>query len=235
MSSVTERVLEMSKVASIIRSHFDNYATEVFTSPIQTYPNIGGMPSQACRFGTRLGWTVHHHEAPMSRLIYEGSGDIYQIGRVFRPDDLEAGDHHREDFMMAEWIRVDQSFEGLREETSGLMEDLLPGIDLEVEAKRPGLCQKERFEISAMDVKGRKVELCNCYEMKDDSDEIQSLQASIASNTNLFLEQRTAGIDYMDLSIMKRLPACTTGAIGMDRVVMLRLGDHSLHPVGGLA
>lgn len=58
------------------------------------------------------------HSSPeygMKRLLVEGIGDIFQLAHVFRQE--EVGSKHNPEFMMAEWYRLNLSFEEMIAET----------------------------------------------------------------------------------------------------------------------
>ncbi|MDB6080971.1 MAG: yjeA [Chlamydiia bacterium] len=66
---------------------------------------------------------VFLHSSPeygMKRLLAEGMGDIYQLGHVFR--DGEYGARHNPEFMIAEWYRLNMSFQEMFKETLGFIE-----------------------------------------------------------------------------------------------------------------
>jgi lysyl-tRNA synthetase class 2 len=74
-----------------------------------------------------LGTTpLYLHTSPeyaMKRLLADGSGDIYQICRVFRDDEL--GRWHQPEFTLLEWYRI--GFDDLRlmDEVEALLRDVL--------------------------------------------------------------------------------------------------------------
>ena len=62
-------------------------------------------------------------EYAMKRLLAAGSGDIYQICRVFRDDEL--GRWHQPEFTMLEWYRVGYDDERLMDEVDALLRAVL--------------------------------------------------------------------------------------------------------------
>lgn len=62
-------------------------------------------------------------EYPMKRLLCEGSGDIFYLGKVFRDGDLSP--RHQVEFMMLEWYRIGFSMQDLIEEVVVLLQHVL--------------------------------------------------------------------------------------------------------------
>ena len=65
-------------------------------------------------------------EYPMKRLLAVGSGDIYQICKVWRASEL--GSKHNPEFTLLEWYRVDFSYQQLLQEVSDLLQNLLSDL-----------------------------------------------------------------------------------------------------------
>lgn len=62
-------------------------------------------------------------EYPMKRLLAQGSGDIYQICKVWRAG--ESGSQHNPEFTMLEWYRVGFTYHQLMQEVDELLQTVL--------------------------------------------------------------------------------------------------------------
>ncbi|MGL6289365.1 MAG: EF-P lysine aminoacylase EpmA [Silanimonas sp.] len=96
--------------------------TPVLSRAGNTDPNIASFSldfSGPRHDGPRRRWLRTSPEFPLKRLLAEGFGDCYELGRVFR--DGEAGGRHNPEFTMLEWYRVGWNHVRLADETVALV------------------------------------------------------------------------------------------------------------------
>ncbi len=96
--------------------------TPVLSRAGNTDPNIASFTlefSGPVHGGPRQRWLRTSPEFPLKRLLAEGFGDCYELGRVFR--DGEAGGRHNPEFTMLEWYRVGWDHQRLADETVALV------------------------------------------------------------------------------------------------------------------
>lgn len=99
--------------------------TPVLSSAAITDPHLQSFSTQF------LKQRYYLHTSPeffMKRLLAAGSGDIYQICKVFRDD--EKGRHHNAEFTLLEWYRLDYDHHRLMDELVELLDDLLQKLSL---------------------------------------------------------------------------------------------------------
>lgn len=124
-----------------VRSFFDQRAVlEVDTPLLSKYAPIDAhIDLFDVYFSEKEKGYLHSSpEYGMKKLLAEGSGDIYQLGHVFRKDEM--GRLHRPEFTMIEWYRIGTTFESFLEENLNLLALFLGEPSVEV------LTYQEAFE-----------------------------------------------------------------------------------------
>jgi lysyl-tRNA synthetase class 2 len=107
--------------------------TPVLSRAGNTDPNIASFSlefSGRTDGAPRTRWLRTSPEYPLKRLLAEGLGDCYELGRVFR--DGEAGGRHNPEFTMLEWYRVGRDHHWLARETVEVVRAALALVNREV-------------------------------------------------------------------------------------------------------
>jgi elongation factor P--(R)-beta-lysine ligase len=122
------RMLELrARVYALIRQFFATRGileveTPMLSVAANTEPNIESFSTRfsgPAESGTAERWLRTSAEFPLKRLLVEGVGDCYELGRVFRNG--EAGRRHNPEFTMLEWYRVGWDHRQLIGETIDLV------------------------------------------------------------------------------------------------------------------
>ena len=98
-----------AEINALIRAFFAARDVLEVETPALSAAGISDLALESVTASSRsLGPRLHYlHTSPeyaMKRLLAAGSGDIYQLCRVFRDDEL--GRWHQPEFTMLEWYRV---------------------------------------------------------------------------------------------------------------------------------
>lgn len=131
-----------ARLNRLVRAFFDSRGVLEVETPVlsragNTDPNIAPF---ALEFGGRTDgaprtrWLRTSAEFPMKRLLAEGIGDCYELGRVFR--DGEAGGRHNPEFTMLEWYRVGWTLAPLVDEAMALVREALALVGREATPRR---------------------------------------------------------------------------------------------------
>jgi elongation factor P--(R)-beta-lysine ligase len=96
--------------------------TPILSAAAVSDPQIESLVTQIAGLPGR-SYLCPSPEYAMKRLLAAGSGDIYQICKVFR--DAEHGRWHNPEFTMIEWYRVGLDDAGLMSEVEALIAELL--------------------------------------------------------------------------------------------------------------
>ncbi len=131
MNTKTEMLKKRSDLLRQVRAFF--YARDVIEvdTPLLSQAatpdlHLSSLKTQALVPGEgELTYYLHTSpEYPMKRLLCEGSGDIFYLGKVFRNGDLSP--RHQIEFTMLEWYRLGFSMEQLIDEVIQLVNSVLP-------------------------------------------------------------------------------------------------------------
>jgi lysyl-tRNA synthetase class 2 len=108
--------------------------------------------------GTPTRYLHTSPEYPMKRLLADGSGDIYQICKVWRAG--ESGRNHNPEFTMLEWYRVGFHYHQLIQEVSELLLSLLPTVAQQTQIVTYQQLFLDRFNINPHQTSQQELAAC---------------------------------------------------------------------------
>ena len=115
--------------AYFARTHVTEVDTPALSAAAATDPAIHSLVTTWHGPGSDAGRACYLHtspEFPMKRLLAAGSGDIYQLCKVFR--DAERGRLHSPEFTLLEWYRVGFDHLDLMDDLERLLRELLADV-----------------------------------------------------------------------------------------------------------
>ncbi|MGE0114071.1 MAG: EF-P lysine aminoacylase EpmA [Steroidobacteraceae bacterium] len=125
----TARLATLQQRARMLRSARDYFAAtrtlEVETPSLSAAAvsdvHLASVQAQVCG---KPAWLHTSPEYAMKRLLASGSGDLYQIARVYR--DGESGRYHNPEFTLIEWYRLGRDHHQLMDDVEQLLGCLIP-------------------------------------------------------------------------------------------------------------
>ena len=123
-SAAPAMLRQRATVVAALRAYFDRQGVcEVSTPLLSPYatsePTLANLTLESPFDPSRRWYLRTSPEAAMKRLLASGSGDVYQLGPVFRAD--ERGRHHLTEFTLLEWYRVGFSLADLMDDVEGAL------------------------------------------------------------------------------------------------------------------
>lgn len=153
-----QRLRARHRMVRALRGFFDERDfTEVETPALVASPGTDvHLDAFTVRVGRKQRFLHTSPEFAMKRLVAEGMGSIYQLGKAFRVD--ERGQIHNPEFTLLEWYSLDFDLPGLMSQTEALVTSVAEtvcgsttvrrpnGLDLNLSAPWPRLSVAEAFE-----------------------------------------------------------------------------------------
>lgn len=113
-----ENLKARARLLRDIRSYFSGQTVMEVETPLVSMAGNTDPEIQSVRTDGR-GYLRTSPEFPLKRLLAAGSGDIFELGRVFRAG--EAGRNHNPEFTMLEWYRNAFDYHQLMDEVAALV------------------------------------------------------------------------------------------------------------------
>ena len=169
-----------------IRAFFDRAGVlEVDTPALSTHTGTDpALEPLSTRLGGGNRFLHTSPEFPMKRLLAAGSGDIYQICKVFR--DGERGRLHNPEFTLLEWYRLGFDHHRLMDEVESLARQLLGDAAGDGSAQRLSYAEAFQQHLAIDPHRASREELRGC-----------ALDMGIAGAAELDLPGRDAWLDLL--------------------------------------
>ncbi len=119
-SALTQQLRFRAQVVSTIRAFMAERRIMEVTTPVLTATGVTEPQIQSLALGAGDGYLRTSPEYFHKRLLAAGSGDVYEIGPVFRSG--ERGRLHRPEFTLLEWYRIGKTWRDLADETLALIQ-----------------------------------------------------------------------------------------------------------------
>ncbi|AOU97607.1 EF-P lysine aminoacylase GenX [Acidihalobacter yilgarnensis] len=145
-SAATEVLAQRAQMLAAVRDYFATHvAMEVETPALSVGATTDPMiESFAVLDGAAKRYLQTSPEFPMKRLLAAGSGDIYQICRVFRAE--EQGRFHNPEFTLLEWYRLGWDDARLADEVVALIRAVADALALAPDFEVARLSYAQAFE-----------------------------------------------------------------------------------------
>ena len=130
MPTTTKKTcLARAQMNQTIRAFFqDRNVLEVETPALSQFANTDpNIDSFELCCSQQMRYLHTSPEYPMKRLLAADSGDIYQIAKVWRVD--EVGNKHNPEFTLLEWYRLGFTYHQLMQEVETLLQKIIPQLD----------------------------------------------------------------------------------------------------------
>jgi lysyl-tRNA synthetase class 2 len=127
MPSANPRALRArARLLQDIREFFSQRDVLEVETPVLSVAGNSDPNLASYRLEHPARWLRTSPEYAMKRLLASGSGDIFELGRVFRAG--ESGRHHNPEFTMLEWYRLGWDHHRLAQETVALVRHCGRGV-----------------------------------------------------------------------------------------------------------
>ena len=135
--------------------HVLEVETPILSSATITDPQLESLSTHFLQHNYFLQTSPEFY---MKRLLAAGSGDIYQIARVFRDDEL--GRHHHPEFTLLEWYRLGFDHDQLMDEIEALLKTIFKSFNLPIQRLSYQHAFLQQLNIDPLNVNAAQLRHC---------------------------------------------------------------------------